>query len=92
MSPGFEGIFRFEARLMNRSERSLSGLMVAVTTVTHGHLVHNADGRPWGVGARVTVPQADDFADGLLSPMKGLTCRFGCASRSGSPSASRWRS
>jgi hypothetical protein len=53
VSPGFEGIFRFEARLMNRSERSLSGLMVAVTTVTHGHLLHNADGGPWGVGGEV---------------------------------------
>jgi hypothetical protein len=63
VSPGFEGIFRFEARLMNRSERTLSGLMVAVTTVTYGHPLHNADGSPWGVGARVTVPRP------MTSPM-----------------------
>jgi hypothetical protein len=30
--------------------------------------VHNADGGPAGVGAQVTVPPLDGFADGVLSP------------------------
>jgi hypothetical protein len=65
---GFVGTFRFESRLTNVSERSLSGLVVTVTTLTNGNLLQNADGGPGGVGARLTVPQTDGFTDGVLSP------------------------
>jgi hypothetical protein len=65
---GFVGTFNFEARLTNSSERSLSDLVVTVTALTNGNLLQNADGGPAGVGARLTVPQEDEFADGILSP------------------------
>jgi uncharacterized delta-60 repeat protein len=65
---GFVGKFSFEARLTNTSEGSLSDLVVAVTTLTNGNLLQNADGGPGGVGARLTVPQQDGFTDGRLTP------------------------
>jgi aldose sugar dehydrogenase len=65
---GFVGTFRFEAPLTNISARSLSDLAVAVTTLTNGNLLQNADGGPGGVGARLTVPQQDGFTDGVLGP------------------------
>jgi hypothetical protein len=65
---GFVGKFSFAARLTNSSERSLSDLVVIVTTLTNGNLLQNADGGPGGVGARLTVPQEDDLTDGVLSP------------------------
>ena len=65
---GFVGKFSFEARLTNASESSLTDLVVAVTTLTNGNLLQNADGGPGGVGAQLTVPQDDGFADGVLSP------------------------
>ena len=54
--------------MSNHSSSSLSDLVVAVTTLTNGNLLQNADGGPAGVGARLTVPPEDGFADGLLSP------------------------
>jgi hypothetical protein len=65
---GFVGIYRFEARLTNTSDGSLSDLVVVVATVTHGHLLQNADGGPGGVGAQLPVLQQDGFGDGVLSP------------------------
>jgi uncharacterized delta-60 repeat protein len=65
---GFVGIYRFEARLTNTSDGSLSDLVVVVATLTHGHLLQNADGGPGGIAAQLTVPQQDGFADGVLSP------------------------
>jgi hypothetical protein len=41
---------------------------VAVTTLTNGNLVHNADGGPGSVGARLTVPRQEGFTDGRLTP------------------------
>jgi hypothetical protein len=72
----FVGLFSFEARLTNVSERSLSKLVVAVTTLTNANLLQNADGGPGGVGARLTVPQQDDFTDGLLSPNEFVDVPF----------------
>jgi hypothetical protein len=65
---GFVGIYRFEARLANISENSLTDLVVTVTTLTNGNLLQNADGGPGGDGARLTVPQRGGFTDGVLSP------------------------
>jgi hypothetical protein len=62
------GIFRFEARLTNISEHSLADLVATVTTLSDGNLLQNADGRPGGVGARMTMPQEDGFTDGMLNP------------------------
>jgi FG-GAP repeat len=73
---GFVGTFRFEARLTNVSERSLSALVVAVTTLTNGNLLQNADGGPGGTGARLTVPQEEDFTDGVLSPEEAVDVAF----------------
>jgi hypothetical protein len=38
--------------------------------------LQNADGGPDGVGATLTVPQADGFADGLLSPEEAVDVPF----------------
>ena len=65
---GFVGTFSFEARLINTSDSSLTGLVVVVTTLTNGNLLQNADGGLGGVGAGLTVPRQDDFTDGVLSP------------------------
>jgi uncharacterized repeat protein (TIGR01451 family) len=65
---GFVGRFSFEARLPNVSDRPLTTLQVVVATLTNGNLLQNADGGPGGVGALLTVPEADGFADGVLSP------------------------
>ena len=73
---GFVGIFSFEARLTNISERSLSDLLVAVTSLTNGNLLHNADSGPGGTGARLTVPREDGFTDGVLSPEEFVDVLF----------------
>ncbi len=65
---GFVGTFSFEARLINTSDSSLTGLVVVVTTLTNGNLLQNADGGLGGIGAGLTVPRQDDFTDGVLSP------------------------
>jgi hypothetical protein len=64
---GFAGKFSFDARLSNTSAHILSDLYVGVTTLTNGNLLYNADGGPGRVGARLTVPQQDGLADGLLN-------------------------
>jgi hypothetical protein len=48
---GFVGTFSFEARLANISALALSDLVVAVTALTDGNLLQNADGGPAAVGA-----------------------------------------
>jgi hypothetical protein len=65
---GFVGTFSFEARLTNTSDSSLTDLVVAVTTLTKGNLLQNADGGPEDTGAQLTVPHEDDLSDGILSP------------------------
>jgi hypothetical protein len=61
-------VFSFEARLTNVSTRVLSDLIVAVTRITHFHLLQNADDGPGSVGAQLTVPRQDGFIEGVLSP------------------------
>jgi hypothetical protein len=73
---GFVGTSRFEAQLTNSSERSLAELVVTVTTLTNRNLLQNADGGPGGVGARLTIPQQDDFTDGVLSPDEFVNVPF----------------
>jgi hypothetical protein len=73
---GFVGTFRFEARLTNTSTRALSNLVVAVTTITNFDLLQNDDGGPGGIGARLTVPREEGFADGVLSPEEGVDVPF----------------
>jgi hypothetical protein len=65
---GFVGTFSFEARLTNISEHSVTDLVVMVITLTNGNLLQNANGGPEGVGALLTVPQQDEFTDGVLGP------------------------
>ena len=64
----FVGTFSFAAQLTSAREHLLADLLVQVTTLTRGNLLHNADGGPGGVGAQLTVPQEDGFADGVMSP------------------------
>jgi hypothetical protein len=74
---GFAGTFRFTARLTTKaSSPTLTDLRVQVQTLTNGNLLQNADGGPGGVGATVTVPQADAFIDGLLSPEEVVDVPF----------------
>jgi len=65
---GFVSVFSFDARLTNISDSAVSDLVVQVKTLTNGNLLQNSDGGPAGIGALLTVPQKDGFADGLLSP------------------------
>jgi hypothetical protein len=75
-SAGFVGTFEFVARLTNRSDHPLTALVVQVTTLSNGTLLQNADGGPGGVGARLTVPRQDGFADGLLGPGEFVDVSF----------------
>jgi hypothetical protein len=43
-------------------------LMAQVTTLTNENLLQNADGGPGGVGAFLTIPQLEQYSDGVLGP------------------------
>jgi hypothetical protein len=73
---GFVGKFSFAARLTNHQEQPLTDLFVSVTTLTHNNLLLNAEGPPFGVGARLTVPTGDDFSDGVLSHEEAVDVPF----------------
>jgi hypothetical protein len=74
---GFAGTFHFTARLTAKpGSPALTDLRVQVQTLTNGNLLQNADGGPGGVGATVTVPQADAFVDGLLRPDEAVDVPF----------------
>jgi hypothetical protein len=49
---------------------------VEVTTLTGGNLLQNAQGAPAGVGALLTIPQEDDFADAQLRPGEVVNVPF----------------
>jgi hypothetical protein len=68
ISSGLNPRLLFEARLANISGRALSDLVIEVTALTEGNLLQNADGGPGGVGARLTMPWQDGFAEGILTP------------------------
>ena len=66
---GFIGEFNFSARLTDKeSSPSISKLVANVTTLTNGNLLRNADGEPGGIGNTLTIPRAENFSDGVLSP------------------------
>jgi hypothetical protein len=73
---GFVGTFSFDARLTNTSAHILADLFVEVTTLTHGNLLQNAEGPPFGMGARLTVLQEEGFSDGTLSPHEFVDVSF----------------
>jgi subtilisin family serine protease len=73
---GFIGKFGFDAKLTNVSNSSLSSLVIRVATLTGDNLLQNADTGPGGVGSRLTVPQKDGFADGVLSPEEFVDIPF----------------
>jgi hypothetical protein len=50
--------------------------VVEVAELTGSDLPRNADGRPGGVGAHLSVPQEDGFADKVLSPAKFVAVAF----------------
>jgi hypothetical protein len=64
---GFVGTSSFIGRLRNRTTSSVYDLMAEVTTITNGDLLQNADGRPGGMGAILTVPRVGQYSDGILS-------------------------
>jgi hypothetical protein len=73
---GLVGTFSFDARLTNTSAHLLEDLFVEVVTLTNGNLLQNAEGPPFGVGARLTVPPQEGFSDGLLSPEESVDVPF----------------
>ena len=74
---GFVGKFSFMARLTDKSASPpLSDLRVEVDTLSNGNLLQNADNGPGGVGATVTVPQVEQYADGVLSPQEFVDVPF----------------
>jgi hypothetical protein len=64
---GFVGIFSFDARLTNISDRNLADLQVEVAEITDGNLLL-AEESLLGEGERFSAPQRDGFTDALLSP------------------------
>ncbi|TVM00363.1 MAG: hypothetical protein CV087_14655 [Candidatus Brocadia sp. WS118] len=73
----FVGQFSFDARLENKSNSSLTGLVVEVTKLTNGNVLQNADEGPGGVGSRLTVPvREDDYSDGVLGPGEFVDVHF----------------
>jgi hypothetical protein len=82
---GFVGRFSFDARLTNVSDQLLTLLAAEVTTITGGNVLQNADGGPAGVGARLTVPRQEDFADGVLSAAEFVDVPFAICIRERSP-------
>jgi hypothetical protein len=73
---GCVGKFSFVARLPNITTDSISKVQILVTTLSDGNFLQNADGGPSGVGAILTVPQADDYSDGILSPGEFVDVTF----------------
>ena len=74
---GFVGQFRFDATLKNKSNSPpLTDLVVEVVELTNNNVLQNADGVPVGVGARLTVPNIGDYADGVLSPGESVDVPF----------------
>jgi hypothetical protein len=65
---GFAGKFTFDAKLASENSSPVAALMTKVTHLTSGNLLQNADDGPGGVGATLTIPNADGFTDGILSP------------------------
>ena len=82
---GFVGIFSFNAKLTNISDRSLALLAAQVTTLTNGNLLLNADGGPGGVGVQLTVPRLDGFTDGVLSAEESVDVPFAICLQEQSP-------
>ncbi|WP_347275599.1 carbohydrate binding domain-containing protein [Candidatus Kuenenia sp.] len=73
---GFVGQFSFDARLTNKCNSSLNGLVVEVTELTNNNVLQNADGGAGGVGSRLTVQNEGDYADGVLSPGESVDVNF----------------
>ena len=74
---GFVGQFSFDATLKNKSNSPpLTDLVVEVVELTNNNVLQNADGVPVGVGARLTVPNIGDYADGVLSPGESVDVPF----------------
>jgi hypothetical protein len=68
----FAGLFRFEARLTNVSERDLTKLVVQVAGVSPGVILQNADGRPGGAATRLSLP----VAAGRIGPKMSVDVGF----------------
>ena len=73
----FVGQFSFDATLKNkRNNPPLTDLVMEVVELTNNNVLQNADGVPGGVGARLTVPNIGDYADGVLSPGESVDVSF----------------
>ncbi len=72
----FLGQFSFDARLTNTNNSPLNGLVAEVTELTNNNLLQNADGGAGGVGARLTVQNEGEYADGLLGPGESVDVHF----------------
>ncbi|MCF6157754.1 MAG: M6 family metalloprotease domain-containing protein [wastewater metagenome] len=72
------GKFILDAKLTNKSDSTflLSDLVIKVLELTNGNLLENADGGAGGVGASLTVPQKDNYVDGVLSPGESVDVQF----------------
>ena len=73
---GHVGTYSFNATLTNRGTNSLGDLFVKVSALSNGNLLQNANDGPAGVGAELTVPKANGYSDGLLSPGEAVIVPF----------------
>jgi hypothetical protein len=65
---GCKAKYSFDARLTNKSTKSLSFLLAKVRTLSGGNFVLNADAGPGRSGSILTLGLKDDYADGFLGP------------------------
>lgn len=68
----YSGKFRFDATLYNRSNYTLSDLLIEVAELSNGNVLQNADGGPGGVKARLTITEKD----GWLKPGESVDVKF----------------
>ncbi|MCP5002462.1 MAG: S8 family serine peptidase, partial [Planctomycetes bacterium] len=75
-SEGTVGTFIINARLKNTSTRTHSKLVAEVTELTNGNILKDVDFGSGGAWSRMTIPEADSYLDGALSPGEYVDVTF----------------
>jgi hypothetical protein len=76
-SAGSVGTFILDATFKNISaQASLENLISETAILSGGAVLCNADVAPSGVGSLLTIPEAGDYADGVLAPMETFDVRY----------------
>ena len=73
---GPAGTFTITSAFRNISKDALTALTFAVSNLTGGNILLNADEVPGAVGSTLTVPFTLDYSDGVLSPGESFIVNF----------------